>query len=57
MVIDPRESITEFTHATDAVDFSREAFEGTVPILAERQTGRETAPWTKSIETSVVPAV
>lgn len=56
-MIDPRESITEFTHATDAVDFSREAFEGTVPILAERQTGRETAPWTKSIETSVVPAV
>ena len=45
-----------FTRATDAVGFSREAFEGTVPILAGRQTARETAQWTKSIETSVALA-
>ena len=35
-----------------AVDFSREAFVGTVRTLAELQMARETARWIKSIETS-----
>ena len=50
--IGPRENITEYTLVMVAVDFSREAFAGTVRTLAELQMARETARWIKSIETS-----
>lgn len=42
--------------AMDAAGFSREAFAGTVPILAGPPTARATAQWIKSIETNVARA-
>lgn len=56
MAIAPRGNTMESTRAMVAAVFSREAFAGTVPILAGQQMARETAQWIKFIGTNVARA-